>query len=84
MPCLGSMKLRGAIACLPSCPMARQLPHALPPHPMVATLLQFSRFALHFVDADAEEQRGLYATLAGCLCTGDAAGAASWVRKYAA
>jgi len=45
-------------------------------------LLQFSSFALHFVDADAEEQRGLYAALAGCLQAGDAAGAARWVRKY--
>ena len=64
--------------------LARQLPHASPLHPLVATLLQFSRFALHFVDADAEEQHGLYATLAGCLRAGDAAGAARWVRKYAA
>lgn len=45
-------------------------------------LLQFSSFAWHFVEADGEEQRGLYATLAGCLRAGDAAGAARWVRKY--
>lgn len=50
--------------------------------PMPFHLLQFSSFALHFVDADAEEQRGLYAALAGCLQAGDAAGAARWVRKY--
>lgn len=32
------------------------------PHP-----LQVSAFALHFVDADPEEQQGLYSLMAGCL-----------------
>jgi hypothetical protein len=48
----------------------------------VCDALQFSNFALHFVDAGIEEQRGLYATLAGCLQAGDAGSAARWVRKY--
>lgn len=36
-------------------------------------------FALHFVDAPAEEQQGLYRLVAACLRAGDAAGAARWV-----